>query len=291
MILDGKATAKKIKERLKEKILDYKPIIGRAPKLVVILVGNDPASETYVRNKEKACKLVGIETETIRINADPEPTAGVWNYGVGYELKGVIEKANRDKDVDGILLQLPLPKELDPIEYINLIDPRKDVDGFTALNKGKLYTKQATSIPCTPFGIIKLLDEYGIDVSGKHAVVIGRSDIVGQPVAKLLLDLNATVTICHSKTTNLADIARTADIIVAAVGKPNFVTADMVKDGVVVIDVGINRTDDGLCGDVKYDEVEPKASYITPVPGGVGPMTIAMLLENTFRRYVINNLR
>ena len=296
MLIDGKAVAADVKEFLKRNIEDYRPLIGRAPKLLVLMVGDDPASATYVKNKEKACKAVGIETQTLHytptdINLGKTDQTLLYSHSLEGMLIDAIDRANRDNTIDGILVQLPLPQELDTKKILNHIDPRKDVDGFTSTCKGNLYNGIFSYIPCTPAGIIKLLDKYNISVSGKNVVIVGRSNIVGQPLAKLMLDLDGTVTICHSKTQNLAEITKTADILVAAVGKPKMITADMVKDGAVVIDVGINRIDGKLCGDVDFDNVEPKASYITPVPGGVGPMTIAMLLDNTFRAYVMNNLR
>ena len=296
MLIDGKAVAADVKEFLKRNIEDYRPLIGRAPKLLVIMVGDDPASATYVKNKEKACKAVGIETKTIQYtpsdyNLGKTDRTLLYSRSLEGMLISTIDQANRDTTIDGILVQLPLPKELDTKKILNYIDPRKDVDGFTSLCKGNLYNGMNSFIPCTPAGVIKLLDKYNISVSGKNVVIVGRSDIVGQPLAKLMLNLDGTVTVCHSKTQNLAEITKTADILVAAVGKPKMITADMVKDGAVVIDVGINRIDGKLCGDVDFDNVKDKASYITPVPGGVGPMTIAMLLDNTFRAYVINNLR
>ena len=275
MILDGKLLASTLKENLAEDVQKVKEKYGRVPKLAVVLVGDDTASQTYVKNKEKACKKVGIDTETIKLPCDVSAT----------ELQEKIKKLNTDDSVDGILLQLPLPEALQEqtSTFLNMIDPQKDVDGFTLRNKEKFYcdNNSFSFIPCTPFGIVKLLQSYQLQIEGKHVVIVGRSDIVGRPLAWILLQLNATVTVCHSHTYNLAEITKTADILISAVGKPNMITADMVKDGAVVIDVGINKVDGKLCGDVKFDEVEPKAGYITPVPGGVGPMTITMLLANT----------
>lgn len=275
MILDGKLLADLCKEGIAEDVQKAKEHYGRAPKLAVILVGDDAASQTYVKNKEKACKKVGIDTETIKLPCDVSEA----------ELQGTIKKLNMDKNVDGVLLQLPLPEALqeETSAFLNMIDPQKDVDGFTLRNKEKFYcdSNSFSFIPCTPFGILELLQSYQLQIAGKHAVIVGRSDVVGKPLAWMLLQLDATVTVCHSHTHNLAEITKTADILISAVGKPNMITADMVKDGAVVIDVGINRVDGKLCGDVKFDEVEPKAGYITPVPGGVGPMTVTMLLCNT----------
>ncbi len=275
MILDGKLLASTLKENLAEDVQKVKEKYGRVPKLAVVLVGDDTASQTYVKNKEKACKKVGIDTETIKLPCDVSAT----------ELQEKIKKLNTDDSVDGILLQLPLPEALQEqtSTFLNMIDPQKDVDGFTLRNKEKFYcdNNSFSFIPCTPFGIVKLLQSYQLQIEGKHVVIVGRSDIVGRPLAWILLQLNATVTVCHSHTYNLAEITKTADILISAVGKPNMITADMVKDGAVVIDVGINKVDGKLCGDVKFDEVEPKVGYITPVPGGVGPMTITMLLANT----------
>jgi methylenetetrahydrofolate dehydrogenase (NADP+)/methenyltetrahydrofolate cyclohydrolase len=237
-----------------------------------VLVGNDPASQVYVRNKEKACEEVGFYSEKYTL---PEDTSRE-------QLLGLIDQLNESPAIHGILVQLPLPKHLDAEEVILRIDPRKDVDAFHPANVGKIMIGNFDFLPCTPAGVMELLARSGIDPTGKECVVIGRSNIVGKPQAMLLLHKNATVTICHSRTQNLADVCRRADILVASVGKANFVTADMVKEGAVVIDVGINRDENGkLCGDVAFDEVAAKASYITPVPGGVGPMTITMLLKNT----------
>ena len=252
---------------------------GRVPHLVVILVGEDPASQSYVRGKAKASEVVGIKNTTILKPADISQE----------ELLGIIEELNADDTVDGILVQLPLPDHIDEQLIIEAIAKEKDVDGFHPLNVAALWMKRPGTVACTPKGIIHLLDEAGVEIKGKRAVVIGRSQIVGLPVAKLLLDRNATVTICHSRTANLAEVTRQAEILVVAIGKPRFVTEDMVSEGTVVIDVGVNRDPETgkLCGDVDFAAVEPKASVITPVPGGVGPMTIACLMENTiecFRR-------
>lgn len=247
-------------------------LYGRVPHLVVILVGENPASQTYVRNKSRGCEAVGMKSTVIRLPADISEN----------ELLAKIEELNTDDSVDGILVQLPLPGHIREQKVINTISYSKDVDGFHPINVAKLWQNQPCIVACTPKGIMEMLKAYGITVKGKRAVVIGRSNIVGKPVAKLLLDANATVTIAHSRTVDLPDVTREADILVAAIGKPKFVTADMVKEGAVVIDVGINRDENGkLCGDVDFGSVSGKASFITPVPGGVGPMTITMLLQNT----------
>lgn len=269
-ILDGKMLSKKIKENLKKDVDELKEK-GIVPKLAVIMVGNDPSSKIYVRNKSIACMEVGIDYEEHLLDENT----------TNEELLGLINKLNNDDTVNGILLQSPIPKGLDINEAFRAIDPKKDVDGFNPVNVGKLCLGQDAFISCTPYGIIKLLEEYGIEIQGKDAVVIGRSNIVGKPMMQCLLNKNATVTICHSKTIKLERVTKKADILVVAIGKPNFVTKEMVKEGAVVIDVGINRAEDGkICGDVKFDEVSEIASYITPVPGGVGPMTIAMLMNN-----------
>ena len=273
VLLDGKETAKKVRERLKNETGHLKEM-GIFPKLAVIMVGNNSASQIYVRNKSRACNEIGIEFEEFLL---PEETKQE-------ELINVIEKLNNRKDISGILLQSPIPGELDINEAFRKILPQKDVDGFHPTNVGKLVLGQDTFVSCTPFGILKLLEEYNIDIEGKHAVIIGRSNIVGKPMSQCLLNKNATVTICHSKTKDLASITKQADILVAAIGKAEFVTEDMVKPGAVVIDVGINRGLDGkIKGDVDFENVSKKASYITPVPGGVGPMTIAMLMNNVIK--------
>ena len=270
-ILDGKAVSLKVKESVKVRAEELKKF-GVEPTLAVILVGEDKASQTYVRAKEKACNEYGIKSVAHRLS---ENTTQV-------ELLALINVLNLDDSIHGILVQLPLPKHIDTNTVLATIDPTKDVDGFHAVNVGKLVSGLDGFVPCTPLGVMEILKEYGIDVAGLNAVVIGRSNIVGKPMANLLLNASATVTITHSKTKNLKEICKNADLIIAAIGKPFFLKADMVKDGAVVVDVGINRLDDGrLVGDVDFDEVAPKCSYITPVPGGVGPMTIAMLLNNT----------
>ena len=269
-ILDGKAVAKKIKENLKKEVEELKQN-GVFPKLAVIMVGNDPGSKIYVRNKSIACEEVGIEYEEYLLDENTTME----------ELLGLINKLNQDISVNGILLQSPIPKGLDINEAFKTIAPEKDVDGFNPCNVGKLCLGQDSFVSCTPYGIIKLLEDYGIEIEGKDAVVVGRSNIVGKPMMQCLLNKNATVTICHSKTMKLDRVTKKADILVVAIGKSKFITKDMVKEGAIVIDVGINRGEDGkLCGDVDYDEVSEVASYITPVPGGVGPMTIAMLMHN-----------
>lgn len=271
-IIDGKLVSKKLREQLAEDVKEFTEKSGKAPGLAVILVGNNPASAVYVRNKHKACLEVGITSYQIEMPADTDEEA----------LLGKIDELNENPDVNGILVQLPLPPHISEEKVINRISPKKDVDAFHPENVGKITIGNYQFLPCTPAGIIELLNYYNIEVSGKRCVVIGRSNIVGKPMALLLLERHGTVTVCHSKTRNLAEITKAADIIVVAIGRAEFLTADMVKDGAVVIDVGINRLDDGrLVGDVKFDEVSKIASAITPVPGGVGPMTITMLLKNT----------
>ena len=269
VIMDGRAVAKVWKEKI-AKQTESLISEGITPYLAVVLVGENPASQTYVRNKEAACKKADIRSTVIRLNKDCTQQA----------LEDVVRSLNQDVSVHGILVQLPLPGHLDESRVLALIDPDKDVDGFHAMNSGMLMNGQPRFVPCTPLGVMKLLEAYDIPVARKHAVIIGRSNIVGKPMAMLLLAKDATVTICHSKTQNLPDIARQADILVAAVGHPGFVTADMVKPGATVIDVGINRVDGQIVGDVA-PEVAEIAGYLTPVPGGVGQMTIAMLLANT----------
>ena len=270
-ILDGKAVSLKVKESVKVRADELKKF-GVEPTLAVVLVGEDKASQTYVRAKEKACNEYGIKSVAHRLSENTTQN----------ELLALINVLNLDDSIHGILVQLPLPKHIDTNVVLAAIDPRKDVDGFHAVNVGKLVSGLDGFVPCTPLGVMEILKEYGIDVAGLNAVVIGRSNIVGKPMANLLLNASATVTVTHSKTKNLKEICKNADLIVAAIGKPFFLKADMVKNGAVVVDVGINRLDDGrLVGDVDFDEVAPKCSYITPVPGGVGPMTIAMLLNNT----------
>jgi len=270
-ILDGKAVSLKVKESVKVRADELKKF-GVEPTLAVVLVGEDKASQTYVRAKEKACNEYGIKSVAHRLSENTTQN----------ELLALINVLNLDDSIHGILVQLPLPKHIDTNVVLAAIDPRKDVDGFHAVNVGKLVSGLDGFVPCTPLGVMEILKEYGIEVAGLNAVVIGRSNIVGKPMANLLLNASATVTVTHSKTKNLKEICKNADLIVAAIGKPFFLKADMVKDGAVVVDVGINRLDDGrLVGDVDFENVAPKCSYITPVPGGVGPMTIAMLLNNT----------
>lgn len=272
-IIDGKATSAKMRGAILEKVEALKAR-GVTPGLAVIIVGNNPASRVYVNNKKKACAECGIYSEEYAL---PEETTEE-------QLLTLVRELNERKDINGILVQLPLPKHISEDKVILTIRPEKDVDAFHKQNVGAIMTGDYEFVPCTPAGVMALLDEYGIDVTGKRAVVIGRSNIVGKPQAMLLLHKNATVTICHSRTQNLAEITREADILVAAIGKLEFVTADMVKPGAVVIDVGMNRNAEGkLRGDVAFDEVSEIASYITPVPGGVGPMTITMLMQNTLR--------
>ena len=269
-ILDGKILSAQIKEEVSSRVAALKEK-GVIPGLAVILVGNDPASEIYVRNKEKGCEETGIMSRTIRMNGDTTQEA----------LEAEIRKLNEDSRIHGILVQLPLPAHLDEKAALAAILPEKDVDGFHLINAGHLMTGTEGVIPCTPKGALYMIRSAGIDLNGKEAVVIGRSNIVGKPMAALLLRENCTVTICHSRTRNLAEHTRRADILVAAVGKARFVTADMVKPGAAVIDVGINRIDGKVCGDVDFEKVREIAGWITPVPGGVGKMTIAMLLSNT----------
>lgn len=278
MIIKGKDLSTSIKEALKVRVEVLKNQYGRTPNLVVVLVGEDPGSVSYVTGKAKAATEVGIANNTIRL-ADTITEA---------DLLALVDQLNNDDSVDGILVQLPLPKHIDENKVIAAISPDKDVDAFHPMNVAKLWLKQPCVLPCTPKGIIKLLHFAGVDIAGKEAVVVGRSNIVGQPVAKLLLDANATVTVAHSKTKNLAEVTRRADILVAAVGRERFITADMIKPGAVVIDVGVNRDSRNgkLCGDVDFEEAQNVAAAITPVPGGVGPMTIACLMENTVEAFI-----
>ena len=286
MIINGKEIAKELREGLARQVVELNEKYGKTPNLIVILVGDDPGSVSYVTGKAKAATEIGIRNTTLRY---PDTVTEE-------EILTLIDKLNNDDDVDGILVQLPLPVHIDENKVIEAILPEKDVDGFHPCNVGRMWLRQPTSLPCTPKGIIKLLKTAGIEIEGKEAVVIGRSNIVGQPVAKLLLDNNATVTVAHSRTKNLAEVTRRADILVAAIGKARFITADMIKPGAVVIDVGVNRDERNgkLCGDVDFEAAVDVASYITPVPGGVGPMTIACLMENTvecFARKVTNKLK
>ena len=270
-IIDGKAVSEHVKQRIAQETAQLKQQ-GITPGLAVILVGEDPASQIYVNSKERACAQVGFYSEKHTLPADTsmEP------------LLALVDRLNKDPKIHGILCQLPLPGHLDETAVIHAIAPEKDVDAFHPVNVGRIMIGDFDFLPCTPAGIMEMLAYENIDIEGKHCVVVGRSNIVGKPMAMLMLHKNATVTICHSRTKNLADYCRSADILIAAVGKANFITADMVKPGAVVIDVGMNRPAAGkLCGDVDFKQVEQKASYITPVPGGVGPMTIAMLMQNT----------
>lgn len=277
-IIDGKQISLDIKNELKEKVAKYKEQ-GIKITLVVVKVGNDPASAVYVRNKEKACEYVGINSKTLAL---PEETTEE-------ELLNVVKELNEDKNVNGILVQLPLPKHIDESKVLLTIDSTKDVDGFHPVNVGKMVIGEDTFLPCTPAGIIEMIKRTDIDIEGKECVVIGRSNIVGKPMAMLMLKENATVTIAHSRTKDLKEVTKRADIIVAAIGKAKFVTADYVKEGAVVIDVGMDRDENGkLCGDVDFESVSKVASAITPVPGGVGPMTVTMLLVNCLRSVELN---
>ena len=274
-IIDGKKVSSHIKDNIASEVKILKNKTGKTPGLAVVLVGDDPASAVYVKNKNKTCKNIGFQSFEHIL---PENTSED-------KLLNLINELNNDDQVNGILVQLPLPSHISSKTILVSINPQKDVDGFHLENVGRLVTGNALFKPCTPAGIIKLLDEYKIEIEGKNAVIIGRSNIVGKPVSFLLLERNATVTICHSRTKDLPSITRSADILIAAIGKPNFVSLDMVKNNAVVIDVGINRLDGKLVGDVDFASVSKQASLITPVPGGVGPMTIAMLMENTLQAF------
>ena len=275
VLINGKTVSAEIRNRLMQETAELKSKTGRIPGLATVLVGEDPASAVYVRNKNKVCGEIGFQS--FGKNLPAETTEA--------QLLDLIKELNENDEVNGILVQLPLPDHIDEEKVLLSIDPAKDVDGFHPINVGKLAIGNALLTPCTPTGIIALLDYYEIDIAGKHAVVLGRSNIVGKPVAHLLLQRHATVTICHSKTTNLKEVTIQADILIAAVGRPHFVGAEMVKEGAVVIDVGINRVDGKLIGDVEFDPVAEKAGFITPVPGGVGPMTIALLMQNTLKAF------
>ncbi|MBP1591633.1 MAG: bifunctional methylenetetrahydrofolate dehydrogenase/methenyltetrahydrofolate cyclohydrolase FolD [Oscillospiraceae bacterium] len=278
-IISGKEVSAKVKSEVREKTLELKNK-GIEIGLAVVIVGDDPASRVYVNNKKKACEEVGFNSYEYALPAETTEE----------ELLALVDKLNKDDKVNGILVQLPVPKHINETAVINAISPDKDVDAFHPVNVGKIMIGDYAFLPCTPAGVMELIDSTGVDIAGKSCVVIGRSNIVGKPMSMLLLHRSGTVTICHSKTKNLKEICANADILVAAVGRPNFVTGDMVKAGAVVIDVGINRMDDGkLCGDVNYAEAEKKAAFITPVPGGVGPMTIAMLMKNTLTSAMIKN--
>lgn len=279
MIIDGKAVSAATREAIKNEVAELKEK-GVTPGLAVIIVGDDPASRVYVNNKKKACADLGMLSEEYALPAET----------TNEELLGLINELNGRKDINGILCQLPLPRHLDEKAVINAIAPEKDVDAFHPINVGGIMTGDYSFLPCTPAGVMQMLKHYDIQTAGKHCVVIGRSNIVGKPMAMLMLHANATVTICHSRTANLAEECKRADILIAAVGKPKFVTPDMVKEGAVVIDVGMDRDENGkLCGDVDFDAVEPICGAISPVPGGVGPMTISMLMRNTLTAAKLQN--
>ena len=278
-ILDGKELAKKVRQDLKEEVKELKKK-GIVPKLAVIMVGENSSSEVYVKNKSKACIKTGIDFEEFLLEQKTTEE----------ELLDLIEKLNQDENVHGILLQSPVPKQIDINRAFRTIRPDKDVDGFHPINVGNLVIGEDCFISCTPFGVMKLLEEYKIELEGKNAVILGRSNIVGKPMVQCLLAENATITVCHSKTQKIKEIVKNADIVISAIGKPHFVTGDMIKEGSVVIDVGINRLENGtIVGDVEFETVSKKASYITPVPGGVGPMTIAMLLCNVVKAAKLQN--
>ncbi len=274
-LIDGKAISAKCKAETAEEIKNLTASGLRAPCLAVILVGEDPASKVYVRNKKLACEAVGITSLEYLLSAD-EPEE---------KLLELIDFLNKDETVDGILVQMPVPKHIDPDKVIDAISPDKDVDAFHAYNVGKLFTGAPRFQPCTPAGVMRLLKESGVSVAGKNCVVVGRSNIVGKPMAALLLAENGTVTVCHSRTNDLPSVTKNADILIAACGRPKMITADMVKEGAVLIDVGINRVGDKLVGDIDFDGCAEKSSFITPVPGGVGPMTIAILMQNTLTSF------
>ena len=279
-LISGKAVSAALRTQIREDTAALRENHGIHPGLAVVLVGNDPASQIYVRNKQKACEEVGFRAFEYRLNENSTQE----------QLLDLIRVLNKDDKVHGILVQLPLPKHIDEQTVILTIAPEKDVDAFHPMNVGRIMIGNYEFLPCTPAGVMELIDSTGVDLNGANCVVVGRSNIVGKPMAMLLLHRNATVTICHSRTRNLAEVCAGADILVSAVGKPHFIRADMVKDGAVVIDVGMNHDENGkLCGDVEFAEVEPKASYITPVPGGVGPMTITMLLKNTLHAAKLMN--
>lgn len=277
LLLEGKSVSKALRANVRDEIAALAPTVKRAPGLAVILVGEDPASQVYVRNKEKACEEVGIKSYSYRLPADMDQA----------ELIKLIKELNTNEDIDGILLQLPLPKGLDTQACLQAIDPRKDVDGLHPENQGRLALGLKALRPCTPAGTLFLLDYYKYNLEGKNCVVLGRSPLVGRPLAMMLNDrnINATVTMCHSKTKNLAEICRQADFIFLAIGVPKFLKPDMVKKGAVIVDIGINRTEDGLCGDADFKALEDKVSAMTPVPGGIGLMTISQLLENTLEAW------
>jgi methylenetetrahydrofolate dehydrogenase (NADP+)/methenyltetrahydrofolate cyclohydrolase len=270
-VIDGKAVAAAVRERVRAEVEELTPELGRPPGLATVLVGDDPASAIYVKNKRKASEEAGIAS----IHHEPDGSVPQ------EDLVEIVEQLNAAEEVDGILVQLPLPDQIDPDAVIEALDPRKDVDGLTPTSAGLLARGQPGLVPCTPSGVMELLRSAGVDPEGKEAVIVGRSTLVGRPLHSLLLGANATVTVCHSRTADLGEVCRRAEILVAATGSPGLITADMVRPGATVIDVGINRTDDGLVGDVDFEAVSEVAGAITPVPGGVGPMTIAMLLANT----------
>ncbi|MBQ4213619.1 MAG: bifunctional methylenetetrahydrofolate dehydrogenase/methenyltetrahydrofolate cyclohydrolase FolD [Ruminococcus sp.] len=279
-IIDGKKVSAEVKERVRQQTLQLKNDYNITPGLAVVIVGDDPASRVYVNNKKKACEVVGFKSEEYALPAKTTQE----------ELLDLVKTLNTKDDINGILVQLPLPKHLDDKAVIEAIDPKKDVDAFHAVNVGKIMLGEYDFLPCTPAGVMEMLHSYDIPVEGKECVVIGRSNIVGKPMGMLLLHENGTVTICHSRTKNLAEVCRRADILVAAVGIPKFVKADMVKEGAVVIDVGMDRDENGkLCGDVDFENVKDKCSFITPVPGGVGPMTISTLMKNTLKACKLQN--
>ena len=275
ILIDGKKVSAEVRNRLAEETKILKEKTGKEPGLATVLVGDDPASAVYVRNKNKTCRELGFQSFENQLSSDTTEE----------QLLTMIDDLNCNPNVHGILVQLPLPDQIDSEKILQAINPKKDVDGFHPVNVGKLVVGNALLTPCTPTGIIELLDHYVIEIACKHAVIIGRSNIVGKPVSMLLLQRNATITICHSRTKNLEGVTRGADILIAAVGRPHFVTESMVSEGAAVIDVGINRVDGKLIGDVEFEPVSKKASYITPVPGGVGPMTIALLMENTLKAF------
>lgn len=272
-IIDGKIVSQKIKDGLKQKVADFANQYGRQITLAVLLVGENPASQVYVKNKIKACEYVGIKSLSFNFPTDASEE----------EVIACVKELAQNDSVDGILVQLPLPKHISESKVLNTIPANKDVDGFLAENIGKLAMGEKSTVACTPAGILVLIKETGVELSGKNAVVIGRSNIVGKPISMLLLNENCTVTTCHSKTKNLSEITKNADVLVVAIGRPDFVDGSMIKEGAIVIDVGINRTESGLKGDVEFESASKVASYITPVPGGVGPMTIAMLMDNTYK--------
>lgn len=277
IVMDGKAVSAAVKDEVKKEVEELKTK-GKVPSLAVVLVGNDPASKVYVGNKKKACEYCGIKSLEYLLEESTSEQ----------ELLGLIDVLNKEPTVNGILVQLPLPSHINEQHIINAINPHKDVDAFHPVNVGKIMTGNPDFLPCTPAGVMEIFKKYNIETAGKDCVIIGRSNIVGKPMSMLMLAADSTVTVCHSKTKDLKQKCKNADIIIAAVGRAGFVTADMVKEGAVVIDVGINRTESGkLCGDVNFAEVSKKASYITPVPGGVGPMTIATLMKNTLSAFKI----